>query len=196
MATTYINPFVFAGEELGGMVLMTPTSIASTGTGNSSSINANGSVTFSSCATLSLNGVFTSEYDNYMISVRYLGTVNGEAFAYRLRASGTDNSTSNSYVTQNVYANGTSVTGVRYTLNLGYFSFADDSQRGGANFSLYGPYLAQPTAVRSTVVDGFNDAVIPDWAGTHNQSTAYDGITIFPGTGSVTGLVSVYGLGG
>jgi hypothetical protein len=185
-----------APEVLGGMVLITPTSVDKTGTGSTATIGTNGSVEFSSCATLSLNGVFNTDYDNYMISVRYLGTVNGEAFAYRLRASGTDNSTSNSYVTQNMYANGTSVTGVRYTLNLGYFSFADDSQRGGANFSLYGPYLAQPTAVRSTVVDGFNDAVIPDWAGTHNQSTAYDGITIYPGTGSITGLVSVYGLVG
>lgn len=180
-----------------GMILMRPTSIAVAGTGATASIGVNGSVTFTSATSLSLNGVFTSAYDNYMVAMRYVGTVNGEPFSYRLRSSGTDNSTTSSYVSQQIYANGTSVTGVRYTLNLGYFALADDSQRGGANAFIYGPFLAQPTASRSTVVDGFNDGVISDWASTHNQSTAYDGLTIFPGTiSTATGLISVYGLGG
>jgi len=177
-----------------GHHLITPTSVAKTGTGSTATINTNGSVTFSSCATLSLNGVFSADYDNYMIMVRYLGSVNGEPFAYRLRASGTDNSTANSYVTQLIDANGTSATGIRYTLDFGYFGLADDSQRGGIVAFFYGPYLTQPTALRSCGVDGFNNAVLRDHASTHNQSTAYDGITIFPGTiSTATGLVCVYG---
>ena len=79
-----------------GLHLITPTSIASTGTGNSSSINTNGSVTFSTCATLSLNGVFSADYDNYMIVMRHVGS-DASAFNIdlRLRLSGTDANGSN-----------------------------------------------------------------------------------------------------
>ena len=184
-----------AAEVLGGMVLMTPTSIASTGTGNSSSINANGSVTFSSCETLSLNGVFTSEYDNYMVALRHLGSA-ANTLLFRLRASGTDASGSN-YTRQFISADGTTVSGARATsqtsarvLNIA------TSQRQGDVVSIYGPYLAQPTAMRNVSAGSASNAEILDFANTHSLSTSYDGFTLITGTGTFDGLVSVYGLGG
>lgn len=189
---------VSPAEVIGGMVLITPTSIASTGTGNSSSINANGSVTFSSCETLSLNGVFTSEYDNYMVVCRSLrGGTAVDSIYGRLRVSGTDNSTASSYVYQYVYASGTTVAGARTTDNKGYFYASGSTQRSGFSSYIYGPNLAQPTAVRTVGVSGYLDAYLEDQAFTHNQSTAYDGFTMLMGSGTtLTGLVSVYGLGG
>lgn len=188
--------WVAADEALGGMVLMTPTSIASTGSGNSSSIGANGSVTFSSCATLSLNGVFTSEYDNYMIVGRYFGTANLPSVMYRLRVSGSD-ATGGNYTNQYLYATSTSVTGARASSQTaGQAGIVDDEQRSGDVMYFYGPYLAQPTAHRHVSVAGNSGAAIFDDATTHSLSTSYDGITLYPSSGSFTGLISVYGLGG
>jgi len=177
-----------------GLHLITPTSIASTGTGNSSSISANGSVTFDNCATLSLNGVFSADYDNYTIVMRFTNASGTTTTQFRWRASGTDNSTASSYVTQELTANSTTVLGGRYTANLGYFGTAYATQRSGLVMNVYGPYLAQPTASRSVTVGDSSSAYFYDAAHTHNQSTAYDGMTILLSASSISGLLCVYGM--
>lgn len=170
-----------------------PTSIAATGTGANASIREYGSVSFTSCDTLSLDGVFTNIYLNYMIVMRYVGTVNGSSMRCKLRASGTDDSTTNAYVTQDLSVTGTSITTARYTSNFAYVGAADDTHRGGNTLFVFGPYSSQPTAARSATVDGFSDAYISDQAVTHNQFKAYDGLTLYPTTGNITGLITVYG---
>lgn len=92
-----------------GMVLMKPTSIAHSGT--SATLGANGQVTFSGVSTLNVNGVFTADFDNYIISLRGIWDGSGGISAnLTLRASGTDESGSN-YARQRLLASNTSVTG-------------------------------------------------------------------------------------
>lgn len=176
-----------------GLHLITPTSISSTGTGNSSSISANGSVTFSTCATLSLNGVFSADYDNYMVVCHQSQNFADNA-RIRLRAGGTD--ANSNYVQQTLYANGTSITAGRGAsdANLVYLPYA--TQRTGFVLSMYGPYLAQPTVTRSVTVGDNTSADLYDVAVTHSLSTQYDGFTFFPQSGGVTisGRIAVYGL--
>lgn len=184
-------------EVLGGMVLVTPTSIASTGTGNSSSINSNGSVTFDTCATLSLNGVFTADYDNYMIVARLNGTLSGTDWRARLRASGTDSTATTDYNSQFLYADSTTVGAVR-NISDGYWVWVDidNEYTTGTTGFVYGPYLSQPTAYRTVNISSSNAAYLVNLAGTHELSSSYDGITMTTGQGAFTGLVSVYGLVG
>jgi hypothetical protein len=140
--------------------------------------------------------VFTSEFDDYIIVIRSLGTAY-TGINYRLRASGSDNSTANSYVVQQLSAVSTTVSAARLaasTLALGGAGAISSSQRGGATIYVYGPALAQPTAVRTVSITGEAGADLWDYASTHNQSTAYDGITLYPDSGTFTGLVTVYGL--
>lgn len=183
------NPTPFATN------LVIPTSVDKAGVGSTATINTNGSVTFSACTSLSLNGVFTSDFDNYMISLRMVGTVDGDAMGLRLRSSGTDNSTASSYVRQYIQASSTTVDGARATSNLTYIGACDNEQRSGITAYLYGPFLSQPTAIRGIDASGNVGAYIIDFASTHNQSASYDGFTLFPASGSFTGRVSVYGLG-
>ena len=185
-----------SAEVLGGMVLMTPTSIASTGTGNSSSIGANGSVTFSSCETLSLNGVFTSDYDNYMIVMR-TDPSGARLLEARLRASGTDASGSN-YTYQMLAAGSTTVSAGRTaSQSVTRFGYFDGATMNGISIYCFGPYLSQPTALRSVTVSDNASAYIEDYASTHSLSSAYDGVSFLSNnTQTFTGLVSVYGLGG
>ena len=184
-----------APEVLGGMVLMTPTSVDKTGTGSTATIGTNGSVEFSSCATLSLNGVFNTDYDNYMIAIRSVSSADLN-LDIRLRVAGIDNSTASSYVRQELFASSTSVSGARVSSDKARFFSASSSQRSGSTGFLYGPFLAQPTAGRSVQVFGASGAQIPDEAFTHNQSTSYDGFSLICDTSNASGLVSVYGLVG
>jgi hypothetical protein len=173
-----------------GLVVMTPSSIAYSGT--SASINADGSVVFSACTSLSLNGVFTSDYDNYMVAITGTNTINSDFFV-RYRASGADNSTASSYVYQRLSASGTSVTGQRTTSDKARIGEIYAVRTWGLSAYFFGPYLTQPTAHRSVnALDG-GAAVVNDSASTHNQSTAYDGITLYPSSGNMTGLLTVFG---
>jgi len=180
------------GESLDGMVLMKPTSVVSTGSSNLSIIEANGSVTFLSCATLSLNGVFTADYDHYLIVSRLTSeAVTSANLRYRMRASGSDNATTSSYTIQEFRVSGTAETAVRATGTFGELTHASISNQNGMTAYIFGPYLSVPTVIRTT---GRNSFPMDDFATSHNQSNSYDGITIYPSSSSITGTISVYGL--
>ena len=178
---------------INGLVVMTPTSIASTGTGNSSSIGANGKVTFSSCETLSLNGVFTSSYDNYMVQIRSVHSANQRAILTQLRVAGT-NATGTNYTTQYIDATSTSVLAARTSSATSFvFGVTSETQRSGDTTFVFGPFLAQPTAVRTVNANGNGSAELFDVAGTHSLSTSYDGFTLSVSSGTFTGAIAVYG---
>jgi hypothetical protein len=174
---------------------MTPISVAKTGGSSTATINADGSVTFSSCVTLSLNGVFTSSYDNYMMTLRVVDAAANDAIFVRLRASGTDASGAN-YNYQYLLASGTSITGFRFTADTQGFRILNaDTVHGGDTVYFFGPYLAQPTAVRNTSVIGLSNGTLLDFASTHSLSTAYDGFSLLPlsASAAITGLLTVFG---
>lgn len=176
---------------------MRPTTVVVAGAGSSASIRADGGVDFATATSLSLNGVFTAEYDNYMIVMGNLSqsTAAGQGFTTRLRASGSDNSTASSYVHQRLFADSTSVTAARTTDTFWFLAGVGPTgtPKSGNTIYLYGPYLAQPTAVRGVAVASISSAFVADTAATHNQSTAYDGITFSLASGNFTGMVTVYG---
>lgn len=175
-----------------GLHLITPTSIAYTGT--SASISANGSVSFSAVSTLSLNGVFSADYDNYVMMFWGISSASPATVYGRYRASGTDDATASSYTRQFLYATGTSVGGLRSSADYLAEVMRCYSVMTGCQMSVYGPYLAQPTAFRSVTVSDNSGAYIVDHAVTHNQSTSYDGFTLYPNTGTISGRIAVYGL--
>ena len=180
-----------------GIVLLTPTSVDVTGAGSSATINAGGSVTFSSCTTLSLNGVFSSTYDNYIIDMRHLHASTSEIIKLRLRLAGTDEASSvpNNYTYQSLYASSTTVGGSRTSDSAATVGSASSTQRSGDQVFLYGPGLAQPTAMRCVGAYGYLSATVQDAASTHSLSTAYDGFTlILTGSNKFSGLIKVYGL--
>lgn len=175
-----------------GMVLLTPTSIAHSGT--SASIGANGQVTFTAVTSLSLNGVFSATYDNYVISIRHVNTAGDPGAALRLRASGTDASGSE-YARQYLDAGGTSVTAARSTGQTSANIIQTSATlRSGDQLYVYGPFLAQPTAFRNVGGSGSSNAYIFDAAATHSLSTSYDGISIIANSGSLTGALTVMGV--
>lgn len=178
-----------------GLILLKPSTVDKTGGGSeTATISANGSVEFSACESLSLNGVFSADYDNYQI-VMWNSANQADNIYFRLRLSGADNSTASSYVYQQLDASSTTVAGVRTTTNQALVHLGGNVQRAGVLISLYGPYLAQPTAGRAVNVWDTSSARLTDHAFTHNQSTAYDGFSLLPGaTTNISGRIAVYGM--
>jgi len=175
-----------------GLVSMTPTSIAHSGT--SASINADGGVDFTAVTSLSLNGVFTSDYDNYLMVVTHEFSTASILLQCRLRASGSDASGTD-YTYQRMAAGSSNLTPVRTTsatvANIGRSD--DNGLLSGDTVHIYGPALAQPTAMRNVNVSGDSAAYLEDSASTHSLSTSYDGITLIPNGGNMTGSVHVFG---
>lgn len=181
-----------AGE---GLVSMTPTSIAHSGT--SATINADGGVDFVGITSVSLNGVFTSAHENYLVVIRGQDdSVNSPTTTMRLRAAGTDASGAN-YVRQFINGDSTSVTGRRDTgetsFNQPTLFYSGTANQGGVFMHLYKPYLAQPTLARTLAMMTYLGGYFLDHAYTHTLSTSYDGLTFIIGSDSVTGNIHVFG---
>jgi len=175
------------------MVIMRPTSIVVAGAGSSASVRAAGGVEFASATSLSLNGVFTADFDDYMIVCRHTATAQ-QNISIRLRDSTPSDASGSNYTTQFLQADSTTVSGGRTTYNTGYIAGQDSTARAGFTVHAYGPNLAQPTAVRSVTGRSYLSATIEDWAWTHSLSTAYVGFTLIAGAGNISGLITVYGL--
>jgi hypothetical protein len=175
-----------------GMVLMKPTSIDNSS--GSASVNDNGQVTFSAVTSLSLNGVFTADFDNYVLAFNAKASAN-EYIRFRMRSSGTDDSGSN-YTHQYLLAGSTTIAGARSTgaSNGTLGIFGGNASPSANTFYIYGPALAQPTASRGVSMSPVSTIRIDDYVSTHSLSTSYDGITFFPDANNITGSVAVYGV--
>ena len=176
--------------EIAGLTLITPSSVAGSGVSLSGA-----KVVFTAATSVSVNDVFDGTYDNYLSVIQFT-TSGGINIRCRLRASGTDNSTASSYVSQFLGATSTTVYAGRNTNDrFQYFMSGYNTQRNGAHAYFYGPALAQPTALRTVTALDLSSAYIEDGAGTHNQSTAYDGFSLLTlSATTMTGSLTVYGL--
>jgi hypothetical protein len=173
----------------GALTLITPTSTANSGGSVSTS---GGAVTATGCESLSLNGVFTSTYTNYVIQLNSIKGNTDIDVRIRLRASGTD-TTTGYYVggTYVVYSSGT-VSG--YSGNNDNFFLAaqpSTSIEGGSAIFVNNPQLAVDTQVSNTFAGRTAGYAL---ACHLRDSTQYDGFTLFAsGSQNWTGTVRVYG---
>ena len=174
----------------GALSIITPTSIANSGGTASAS---GGQVTFSGVNSVSLNGVFSATYDNYLVWIEADFAGGSRTGRLRLRASGSDNTTSN-YRSGYMYSgfSGSSTSndnrnGVDYW--VGYYSTSTEST--SQTLFISSPNLSKFTRFGSTF--GINDANA-HFSGVFVATTAFDGITFFPETvDTFTGKIRVYG---
>ena len=148
--------------------------------------------TFSAASSVSLNDVFSATYDDYKIFIDLTPSVNLDT-QFRMRASGSDDSTAN-YDYQVLRASSTTINGSR-TVNqsFGRFAQANSPGRVTCEFTLFAPALAKDTYIQTFGTRTASDITIEHWHNIHTVATAFDGITIFGNTGTITGSISVYG---
>lgn len=177
-----------------GMTICKPTSITVTGTGSSASINTNGSVTFGTADTLLLNGVFSATYDNYMVSIRSIDSSGTTPYMYLQFASGgTADATTNSYDAQRLVVDSSTLSAARTESTIGLFGGSSSAYRDGNTLYIFGSFLTENTTWRSVGTYGEATGILIDTAGVHQVATSFDGLVITPNSGTITGLIAVYG---
>ena len=143
--------------------------------------------TFSAVASQSVNSVFSSTYRNYKLFIEVIGTVAAQT-TLRLRAGGSDNTGSN-YRQESDFANAGKSTGSSWQLLR-----TDNGQGGSAVADIVGPFETYKTALHCSSV-GHDDTNIEAGytSGQMTITNSYDGFTVFPQSGTITGRIYVYG---
>jgi len=147
--------------------------------------------TFSASAAVNVNTCFSSTYDNYRILVKVTGAsvANGEV-RLRMRSATTDNSTSN-YNYQRLYAQSTSVGGSSATNQTSAIMGPQNTALSWNVTDMSSPFLAENTLY--STVSSYNQTHIDNFSGAHKVASSFDGFTMFPDAGTITGEVWVYG---
>jgi hypothetical protein len=169
-----------------GLALITPTSIANSGGSASAS---GGAVTFTGVTSISLNGVFSSTYDNYFVVMRSTVASGSTTWDLRMRLAGSDAATGYAY--QRLTANGGAITGVyNASLTSGWLGYVHTSS-SSLQVNLFAPALAAQTNYHSQTFDTTDGSAF--MGGAHTTATAYDGVTFIPGASNASGTVRIYG---
>lgn len=171
-----------------GLTQVIPTSIAK-GASGTASATAGGTVTFTGTESLSLNGVFTTNYDNYQI-IFYADNSANDAINVRFRTGGTDN-TSTSYKYQFIRGYSTTVNGVDSASSTfaPFYSTRSTSYKSIITGTVGTP--AQSEITTFTATQGTLDFVMVTGAN-FDATTSFDGITFLPPSGLITGKVAIY----
>ena len=183
------------GAGLSAGALVVPVSPASVSVGSgSATVSGNGQVSYSGASSVSVNGVFTSTYQNYRLLINFYGSVAGNVFV-KFRDGSGDISTG--YYGAGVYVNiGGTVgpTGLRNNGTEMYIqtSWTDSNQRNLAHFDVQRSPVGTQGAMIGNIWDNWNGTVAIH--GYHrNDMTNFNGLTVYPASGNLTGTIRVYG---
>jgi hypothetical protein len=111
----------------------------------------------------------------------------------RLRAAGTDNTTASSYIRQRVTGDNTTVATERTTDNKWFWFAVNTVDYNMLSADIFGPFEAQRTGYVATNVSTDNTVYFHYSGGHHTQTVSYDGFSLVPVSGTITGTISVYG---
>lgn len=173
--TPAINGLALPSDTfVSGMVLLNPTT-----------------TTFTTATSVVFNNVFTSTYENYKIVITSPWATSA-TIGLRLRASGTDNTTANSYKIAGVYTNMSSVAVWNQDTNIWSWGSNGSSPADvSAVIDLFGPATTNRTGMQAVVSSGGNQAI---WGpGFHTATSAFDGMDLIAGS-AVSGTIRIYGL--
>jgi hypothetical protein len=183
----------FGGAVVGGgLDLVTPTSIAYSG--GSASVSG-GAITFAGVSSISLNGIFTSTYDNYYLVYNGVGSsASTVAISARWRSAGTDASGAN-YYQAGYYTTAGGTNGALYngTTTSGAVLDVGDTSNNGT-ITIFAPYINGYTAAHGVATAaGSSSATFINRHFWHYIAASYDGMTLLPSSGTFTGKIRVYG---
>ena len=148
--------------------------------------------TVSGQSSVSLDNVFSSTYQNYRVIFNHETSANQDG-SFRLRVSGSDDSTSNAYIRQRITASSTTVAAQRATDTLWNVWQSNTTRNNATVFDIFRPFDAATTTIQSVVASSDTGAYYAAYVGTHTQTTSYDGFTIYVNSGTITGTIRIYG---
>jgi hypothetical protein len=151
--------------------------------------------TFSAAGSVSVNSCFTSTYDTYRVVIDATSNQGSATWAYiKMRAAGTDASTNYNY--QRIGFNGgTNLSGRTQAQTTGFAAGLVSTTRIATTLDLFWPAEAAATFgyLNSSFSGSDINLELSYFAVNHTTATAYDGFSLIPAAGTITGRVTVYG---
>jgi len=175
-----------------GLVPVVPTSVA-VGSGTAS-VGATGLITFTTVGTsLSVNGCFSATYLNYLVVHNSSNSADSTLTA-KLRASGSDTSTQYYYNVGTYYSNGATIDYLQGNNQTTCVITDTGAAERGMTMNIFNPFAAKITLINSQLGQMVSTRQQPSFSyGTQNSTTSFDGFTLFPSSGTMTGTMSIYG---
>lgn len=153
--------------------------------------------TFTAASSVSIDGCFSATYTHYVIKRNLLGSAGGLALNVRLRVSATDASGAD-YRYQFLRANSTAVDGARTTGGTSWLEAMGRTQTtsfGFAELWVCNPFDTVRTTAWTDASGAADGSVLSlSYVYAHDLTTSYDGFSVIPNSGTITGSISVFGL--
>jgi hypothetical protein len=149
-------------------------------------------VTFSGSSSVNIDNCFSSTYDFYLIQAQITGTSAGSYIYNRMRSGGTNN-TASTYSSVNTYvqwSGGGSGWDPAASVSYGVCGYLRTVDQQAMDIRIMNPFVAQYTVWTNQMPD---PTYKNDFGGIHATKTSFDGISIYPSGGTITGELNIYG---
>jgi len=182
-------------EKSAGLIPVSPTSVDKAGTGSTAVVSSIGAVTFSARTSIALNGVFNTNYKNYLVVLSSpLSTVDAVDTRLVFRQAG-NNQTSAGYYYQGVNITGAGSVSGEYTTGNTSTGLGLQEVTGPGRGSAIIEFIAPYTSDQKIIFSKLSRANQFQSRGHLFTGTGlYDGFTLYPNSGSLSGTIQVYGL--
>jgi len=197
MAVSFINS---ASANQTGTILTTTSTIPSSQLTNAGLVRVT-SGTLSAASGITVDGVFTSTYKNYMMYINATlgGGSNNVDIFFQFRASGSTNSTANyafnvNYINAGLNA-GTAASNTGSSTSWVIYDDMDDGSVFSGFMQFYNPQVTSESQADWNLYgadNGYRKQMLG--FGSQNQSTSFDGINISMSGGNLTGTYDIYGV--
>ena len=179
-------------DNVPGMKLIVPSSI-SVGSG-SGSVATQGTVSFSGASSVSINDVFSTTYDKYLLQWSFSGSTSLNVL-FRYRVSGSDNSTTN-YYTAGLSNGWSGASTSYYNSGSGQTSWTmiptGSSAETNGSYVISDPFVAKKTHIFGNWSRG-TGGEIAITGNVFDVNTSFTGFSLITSTGTITGNVRIYG---
>ena len=150
--------------------------------------------TYTTAATINVNDVFSATYENYKVIIQNSASTAGD-LSMRLRVSGADNTSAVYSSTMQEGIDGTTNIFGRYEVNSTSWINADIGFKADLAMTMdfINPFLTQATqafGIQAMTNSGYRGGAFNM---IHTGATSFTGFSFYTGSGSATGVVSVYG---
>ena len=150
--------------------------------------------TYTTASTINVNDVFSATYENYKVIIQNSASTAGD-LSMRLRVSGADNTSAVYSSTMQEGIDGTTNIFGRYEVNSTSWINADIGFKADLAMTMdfVNPFLTQYTQVLGIQAQSYSGYRGGAFNMIHTGATSFTGFSFYTGSGSATGVVSVYG---
>lgn len=149
----------------------------------------------SAVSSVTFDSVFTSTYRNYFMTMELVGS-SAEIVRCVFRTGGVDNTNSNYSFQQFSISNTTFSNSLSQNQAHANISIVGSSDKSFTSCYLANPQASTETQIQANVTGLYtaNTPTVSAWYGHFNDTTSFDGIKIYPLSGTITGTIKIYGL--